>query len=59
MEGRWTMSQYDIPDYFVIGIGESHTVIDFVNDAPKVAVIKVKWGGIGVNEIGLRSFRQK
>lgn len=53
VEGMWKMLQYDIPDDFVMGTGESHTVRDFVDEAFSVVGMKVKWIGTGVNEVGL------
>ena len=47
------MLQYDIPDDFVMGTGESHTVRDFVDEAFSVVGMNVKWIGTGVNEVGL------
>ena len=52
VEGMRKMLQYDIPGDFVMGIGESHTVRDFVNEAFSVVVMKVKWIENGVDEIG-------
>lgn len=45
--------KYDIPDDFVIGTGESHTVRDFVNEAYKTIGINLQWVGSGINEVGL------
>ncbi len=53
VEGMWKMLQYDIPDDFVMGTGESHTVRDFVDEAFSVVGMNVKWIGTGVNEVGL------
>ena len=53
MDGMWKMLQYDIPDDFVMGTGELHTVRDFVYEAFSVVGMKVKWIGTGVNEVGL------
>ena len=53
VEGMWKMLQYDIPDDFVMGTGESHTVRDFVDEAFSVVGMNVKWIGAGVNEVGL------
>ncbi len=53
MEGMWKMLQYDIPDDFVIGTSESHTVRDFVDEAFSVVGMYVKWIGTGINEVCL------
>lgn len=53
VEGMWKMLQYEIPEDFVMGTGESHTVRDFVEEAFGVVGIKITWKGTGVNEVGL------
>jgi GDPmannose 4,6-dehydratase len=53
VEAMFRMLQNDIPDDFVIGTGESHTVRDFVDEAFGVVGMKVIWRGSGVNEVGL------
>jgi GDPmannose 4,6-dehydratase len=52
-EGMWRMLKHDIPDDFVMGTGESHTVRDFVEEAFRVVGMKVTWRGRGVNEVGI------
>ena len=53
MEGMWKMLQYDIPDDFVKGTDESHTIRDFVDEAFSVVGMNVKWIGTGINEVCL------
>lgn len=53
VEGIWKMLQYDIPDDFVMGTGESHTVREFAEEAFSIVGMNVKWIGTGVNEVGL------
>ena len=52
-EGMWKMLQYDIPEDFVLGTGESHSVREFVETAFSVKGINITWMGKGVNEVGL------
>ena len=53
VEGMWKMLHYDIPDDFVMGTGESHTVREFVDEAFSHIGTRVKWIGSGVNEVGI------
>lgn len=53
VEGMWKMLQNDIPDDFVMGTGESHTVRQFVEEALKAINVKISWMGRGTNEVGL------
>ena len=53
VEGMWKVLQYDIPDDFVMGTEESHTVKDFVEAAFSTIGVNVTWRGMGVNEVGL------
>ena len=53
VEGMWRMLQYELPDDFVMGTGESHTVREFVEEAFGIVGIKITWKGMGINEVGL------
>jgi GDPmannose 4,6-dehydratase len=53
VEGMWKMLQYDIPDDFVMGTGESHTVREFVEESFGVIGTRLTWKGQGVNEVGI------
>ncbi|MEM3845246.1 MAG: GDP-mannose 4,6-dehydratase, partial [Candidatus Parvarchaeota archaeon] len=53
VDGIWKMLQYDFPDDFVLGTGESHTVREFAEIAFRHIGIKIRWVGKGVNEVGL------
>jgi len=53
VEGMWKILNYDEPDDFVLGTGESHTVREFVGEAFKVAGIKIHWEGSGLDEKGV------
>ena len=53
VEGMWLMLQQDVPDDFVLGTGESHTVREFVESAFKEVRTDIEWVGSGTNEVGL------
>ena len=53
VEGMWMMLQQDYPDDFVLGTGESHTVMDFAEAAFKEIDMDIEWIGSGMNEVGL------
>ncbi len=56
----WKILQYDYPDDFVIGTGESHTVREFVEKAFEYCEIEIEWLGSGIDEIGVvKSFDPK
>jgi GDPmannose 4,6-dehydratase len=52
VEAMWLVLQHSVPDDFVIGTGERHTVRDFVNEAFDVVGKKVEWRDSGVDEKG-------
>lgn len=47
----WTMLQQDVPDDYVCGSGETHSVREFVEKAFTIININITWTGEGVNEI--------
>ncbi|MGB9852176.1 MAG: GDP-mannose 4,6-dehydratase [Candidatus Kapaibacteriota bacterium] len=49
----WKILQYDEPDDFVIGTGESHSVREFVEEAFNYCDIEIEWKGKGIEEVGL------
>lgn len=53
VEGMWKVLQYDIPEDFVMGTGESHTVREFIEEALRVIDVNITWRGKGINEVGL------
>jgi len=53
VDGMHKMLQLDLPEDFVLGTGEPHTVRDFVEAAFKRIGIEITWAGSGVNEVGL------
>ena len=50
VEGMWLMLQQDDPDDYVIGMGENHSVREFLELAFGYAGIELAWAGAGVNE---------
>ena len=52
-EGMWQMLQLSKPDDFVLSIGETHTVSEFIEMAFRSAGIEVEWQGSGINERGI------
>jgi GDPmannose 4,6-dehydratase len=51
VEAMWMMLQQEIPCDFVIGMGKSYSVRDFVNAAAKALDMKIIWEGEGKNEV--------
>ena len=54
-EAMFRILKQDIPDDFVIGTGESHTVREFVEEAFKEIGVNITWKGKGINEVGLNN----
>ena len=52
-EAMFKILKQDIPDDFVIGTGESHSVREFVEIAFREIGINITWKGKGINEVGL------
>lgn len=48
----WLMLQQDVPDDFVIGTGNTHTVRKFVEKTFSQLGMTVAWRGSGVDEVG-------
>ncbi len=55
----WKMLQHKEPKDFVIATGQTHTVREFVEVAFSLIGKKIKWVGIGVNEVGIDSVSGK
>ena len=53
VEAMWMMLQQDIPDDYVIGTGESHSIREFVESAFSYAGIEIEWIGSGAEEKGI------
>ena len=49
----WQMLQLDVPDDYVVGTGEHHSVREFVEAAFEVAGMAVEWRGQGAEEVGV------
>lgn len=49
----WLMLQQNIPNDFVVGTGESHTVREFIEECLNYIGIKINWKGEGLDEIGI------
>lgn len=47
------MLQQDLPDDFVMGTGESHTVRDFTEAVFHSISMNIQWKGSRVNEVGI------
>ena len=52
VKGMWLMLQQDKPDDYVLAMGETTTVRDFINKSFLKIGIKIKWEGEGINEKG-------
>ena len=50
---QWLMLQQEMPNDYVIGTGESHTVKEFVELAFQYIGIDVEWKGEGIKEKGI------
>jgi GDPmannose 4,6-dehydratase len=53
VECQWRILQQDIPEDFVIGTGESHTVREFVELAFSYSGVEIEWKGNGAGEKGI------
>jgi len=52
IESMWLMLQKKKPSDYVIATGKSHSVREFVEEAFKFIKIKIRWRGVGINEVG-------
>lgn len=55
VEAMWLMLQQDAPEDFVISMGETNTVRDFINWSFKEIGVDIEWKSSGINEIGTDS----
>lgn len=55
VEAMWLMLQQDKPEDFVIAMGETNTVRDFINWSFKEVGIDIEWKGAGIDEVGVDS----
>ncbi|GIW23344.1 MAG: hypothetical protein KatS3mg068_2351 [Candidatus Sericytochromatia bacterium] len=60
VEMMWLMLQQDIPDDYVVGTGESHSVREFIEKSFLYAGIEIEWKGKDKEEKGLiKSFDKR
>ena len=52
VEMQWLMLQQQQPEDFVIATGVQYSVRDFVNAAAEELGMKIRWVGVGVDEVG-------
>jgi GDPmannose 4,6-dehydratase len=50
---QWLMLQQDEPDDYVIATGKQHTVKQFCEHAFAEVGIRIKWEGLGIDEVGV------
>ena len=55
VKGMWLMLQQDKPDDYVLGMGKTTTVRDFINLSFSKKGIEIRWEGEGINEKGYDS----
>jgi len=55
VESMWLMLQQDKPDDYVLAIGKTTTVRDFINLSFSKKGIEIRWEGEGINEKGYDS----
>lgn len=55
VEGMWLILQHDVADDFVLAMGETHPVRDFVQMAFAELGIAVAWKGTGIDEKGINT----
>lgn len=60
VEIMWLILQQDIPDDYVIGSGESHSVREFVETALNYCDVDIEWKSNGLEEKGIiKSYNEK
>lgn len=52
VEGMYLMLQQEMADDFVLATGQTHEIIEFVQEAFKVIGAEIKWEGTGIDEVG-------
>jgi GDPmannose 4,6-dehydratase len=52
VQAMWMMLQHPVPEDFVIGTGETHSIREFVELACEELGIKIQWSGTGTDEVG-------
>jgi len=59
VRAMWLMMQQSEPDDFVIATGETHSVREFVEKAFVCINIKIRWEGLGIDEVGVNADTSK
>lgn len=55
VEGMWLMLQQEIPDDYLLALGETHSVREFAEEAARHFGFNLVWRGEGVDEEGLNA----
>ena len=53
VEAMWLMLQQDKPDDYILGMGESHSVREFIEQSFSYAGLELEWSGQGLEETGV------
>lgn len=53
VRAMWMMLQHEVPNDYVIGTGEPHSIRDFVERAGAYFGMDIVWQGLGIDEIGI------
>jgi GDPmannose 4,6-dehydratase len=53
VRAMWMMLQHHIPNDYVVGTGESHSIREFVERTGNYFGMDIQWSGSGVDEIGV------
>ena len=53
VEMQWLMLQQEAPEDFVIATGEQYSVRDFVEAAGTALDLRIRWEGVGTDELGI------
>ena len=53
VEAMWLMLQQDKPDDYILGMGESHSVREFIEQAFSYSGLELEWRGQGMEEKGI------
>jgi GDPmannose 4,6-dehydratase len=52
VRAMWLMLQQEVPDDYVVGTGQAHSVREFVEQACAAAELPLVWEGTGLEEVG-------
>ena len=52
VDAQWRILQHDVPDDYVIAIGEQHSVREFVSKTFERLNVDIEWSGSGLEEQG-------